>query len=210
MIFFSHYRAINHIESAKVGANELKELGTKLKCIERDCDGLRGRVSFLQADIDSEVQRRSVPVSSLISQDFLNKVKEMNNNLGEIVNKNRQLTETVELLTRERHSLQMRIMDLKKICIERNQTTDQIWDRCIRAENFRRALIHQKNYLMVLLNSYRKTEEKIAVIIGNPTKSSQRKKASFKCVALAIVASIRVKTILRRSKVADTKTPEDQ
>lgn len=171
---------------------------------------MRDRVSFLQADIDREVKRTSVPVNSWISQDFLNKVKDMNNNLSEIVSKNRQLTETVELLTQERHSLQMRVMDLKKICIERNETTDQIWDRCMRAENFRRALIHQKNYLMVLVNSYRKTEEKLAMIIGKSAKMSQRKITSFKCVALAAVASIRLKTILDRSRSGETKTPLHQ
>lgn len=185
---------------AQVGVSQLKELGAKLKNLEKDSDILRDRVSYLQADIGREKQRKSESMNGLISHQFLAKVKEMNGNLSEIVNKNRQLTETVALLTEERLVLQKKIKDMENMCIDRNEAANHLLQSCVRTENFRRALIHQKHYLMIVVNSYKKVEAKLSKAIGNAKSEHRRKTPSFKSVALAAIAIVRMKTAFQRSQ----------
>lgn len=137
-------------------------------------------------------------------QQLLAKLKEMNDNLGENVRENRQLSETLHLLTDERHVLQKKVQELELICVDRDELEERanhLFGKYLRTESFRRALIHQKRYLMILVNTYESNEAKVlnalnGNLIGAPLQ--RRKVPSFKSVVLVAVAIERMKFILRR------------
>lgn len=195
-----------------------KELKTKLINLERERDVLQERVSILQNDIDRGAQREArlteslaagyqqsnVISGGLMPQQLLAKLKEMNDNLGENVRENRQLSETLHLLTDERHVLQKKVQELELICVDRDELEERanhLFGKYLRTESFRRALIHQKRYLMILVNTYESNEAKVlnalnGSLIGAPLQ--RRKVPSFKSVVLVAVAIERMKFILRR------------
>lgn len=193
-----------------------RELKTRLINFERERDVLQERVSILQADIDRGSQREARLTESLVAgyqqsnvinggllpQQLLSKLKEMNDNLGENVRENRQLSETLQMLTDERHVLQKRVNDLEVVCIDRDELEERanhLFGKYLRTESFRRALIHQKRYLMIVLNTYESNEAKVLLALnGTGLIQQKRKTPSFKSVALIVIAIERMKFILRR------------
>lgn len=195
-----------------------RELKTRLINMERERDVLQERVSILQADIDRGAQREARLTESLVvgyqqnngmgnggllPQQLLTKLKEMNDNLSENVRENRQLSETLQMLTEERHVLQKKVSDLEMICIDREdleEKANHLFGKYLRTESFRRALIHQKRYLMIVLNAYECNEAKVLSAFngGNVIMPRKRKVPSFKSVALIVIAIERMRFILRR------------
>lgn len=195
-----------------------RELKTKLINLERERDVLQERVSILQADIDRGAQREQRLTESLVAgyqqsnvisgglmpQQLLAKLKEMNDNMSENVRENRQLSETLHLLTDERHLLQKRVHELEVVCVDRDELEERanhLFGKYLRTESFRRALIHQKRYLMIVLNSFECNEAKVLNALngtGFMSPPRRRKVPSFKSVVLVAVAIERMKFILRR------------
>lgn len=190
-----------------------RELKTKLINMERERDVLQERVSILQADIDRSAQREARLTDSLAAgyqqsngrimpQQLLDKLKEMNDNLSGNVRENRQLSETLQMLTEERHVLQKKVNDMELVCVDRDELEDRanhLFGKYLRTESFRRALIHQKRYLMIVLGTYECNEAKVLTALnGNLPVQRRRKLPSLKSVALVIVAIERMKFILRR------------
>ncbi|XP_055300374.1 uncharacterized protein LOC129567480 isoform X2 [Sitodiplosis mosellana] len=193
-----------------------RELKNKLINLERERDVLQERVSILQADIDRGAQREARLTESLVAgyqqsnvltggiipQQLLAKLKEMNDNLSENVRENRQLSETLQMLTEERHVLQKKVHDLEIICVDRDELEERanhLFSKYLRTESFRRALIHQKRYLMIVLSTYESNETKVlAALNGNAPVQRQRKVPSFKSVVLVAIAIERMKFIHRR------------
>lgn len=193
-----------------------RELKNRLINLERERDVLQERVSIIQADIDRGAQREArlteslvagyqqsnVITGGLIPQQLLAKLKEMNDNLGENVRENRQLSETLQLLTEERHVLQKKVNDLEILCVDRDELEERanhLFGKYLRTESFRRALIHQKRYLMIVLNTYESNESKVlAALNGNQPVQRRRKLPSLKSVVLVAIAIERMKFIHRR------------
>lgn len=193
-----------------------RELKNKLINLERERDVLQERVSVLQADIERGAQREARLTESLVAgyqqssafaggispQQLLAKLKEMNDNLGENVRENRQLSETLQILTEERHVLQKRVNDLEIVCVDRDELEERanhLFSKYLRTESFRRALIHQKRYLMIVLSTYEASEAKVlSTLNGNAAIQRRRKVPSFKSVVLVTIAIERMKFIHRR------------
>lgn len=193
-----------------------RELKTKMINLERERDVLQERVSILQADIDRGAQREARLTESLVAgyqhsnvvsgaiipQQLLAKLKEMNDNLSENVRENRQLSETMQLLTEERHVLQKKVNDLELLCADRDELEERanhLFGKYLRTESFRRALIHQKRYLMILHHTYEANEAKVlSALNGHMGIEPKRKIPSLKSVALVVVAIERMKFIHRR------------
>lgn len=224
----SHLKQIKEADAYRNARNEkdrseltqsiatCRELKTKLINLERERDVLQERVSILQADIDRSSQREARLTESLaagyqqsniisgglIPQQLLAKLKEMNDNLSENVRENRQLSETLQMLTEERHVLQKKVNDMELVCVDRDELEERanhLFGKYLRTESFRRALIHQKRYLMIVLSTYETNENKVLTALnGNFAVQRRRKIPSFKSVALVIVAIERMKFILRR------------
>lgn len=188
--------------------------------MERERDVLQDRVNILQNDIERGAQREARLTetlagvagyslqnqnnanNALVPQQLLTKLKEMNDKLSENVRENRQLSETLQFLTDERKMLQKRVVDLEQISIDRNELEERanhLFGKYLRTESFRRALVHQKRYLMIVLHTYESNENKVLSLVnGNQILPKKRKRPSFKAVVLVAVAVERMKFILRR------------
>lgn len=213
-----HDKDRNELAQSVAACKDLKE---KLIHLERDRDILQERVSILQKDIDRSSQREARLTESLTNmaghtyqnqhhpnnnglmpQQLLSKLKEMNEHLSENVRENRQLSETLQLLTDERHLLQKKVQGFEQLCVERDEFEERanhLFGKYLRTESFRRALIHQKRYLMIVLSTYENNETKImSSFTNNLALPKRRKLPSFKSVVLVAVAVERMKFILKR------------
>lgn len=130
----------------------------------------------------------------LFPQQILAKLKEIDDHLNGIVHKNQQLYETVKCLTNERQILENEIKIMRKLCVDH----DEMARKYMRAKKFHHELIHQKHYLMTELNAYESVQQKSRASHGNVSIQHKRKKPSFKSIALAAVAIMRMKIILQK------------
>lgn len=195
-----------------------RELKKKVIGLEKERDILLEKVAILQTDLDKGAQReqrltesltnvagysvQSQQQNTISNAGLLSKLKEMNDHLSGNVRENRQLSETLQLLTEERHDLQKKVHDLDQLCIDREEIEERanhLMGKYLRTESFRRALIHQKRYLMIVLNTYETNESKVlSSFKQNSATHKHRDRPSFKSVVLVVIAIERMKFILRR------------
>lgn len=198
---------------------EMNDLKSRLLAVERERDLLKDRVSILQNDIERGAQREARLTESLagvagysaqsqqhngllVPQQLLSKLKEMNQHLGENVRENRQLSETLQFLTNERQELQKRVSELEVYVLDRDELEEKanhLFGKYLRTESFRRALVHQKRYLMIVLGTYESNEAKVLSLVNSGQLTPKRRKTpSFKSVVLMAIAVERMKFILKR------------
>lgn len=127
----------------------------------------------------------------------------MNDKLGDNVRENRQLSDTLQFLTDERQMLQKRVGELEQSCVEKEdleERANHLFGKYLRTESFRRALVHQKRYLLIVLGTYEANEAKVLSMVNGKLNApvSARKRPSLKSVALVVIAIERMKFILRR------------
>lgn len=219
------YRAARYEkERSESNHNSLvsQELKEKLITIERERDVLQDRVNILQSDIERGAQRETRLTESLagvagfnaqmhssssnsivVPQQLLAKIKEMNDKLGDNVRENRQLSDTLQFLTDERQMLQKRVIELEQNCIDKEDIEDRanhLFGKYLRTESFRRALVHQKRYLLIVLGTYEANEAKVMSMVAGKLGATPKKKQrpTFKSVVLVAIAIERMKFILRR------------
>lgn len=218
------YRAARHEKERSESAhNSLlsQELRDKLQTVERERDVLQDRVKALQSDIERSSQRETRLTESLASvagynsqnllssnnlivpQQLLVKLKEMNDKLGDNVRENRQLSDTLQFLTDERQMLQKRVGELEQSCTDKEDLEDRanhLFGKYLRTESFRRALVHQKRYLLIVLSTYEANEANVLTMMNGKLGASvkKRRRPTFKAVVLAAIAIERMKFILRR------------
>lgn len=99
-------------------AVDVQELRLKLVMVERERDTLRDKCGVLQGDIERSAQREAQLTDALVKehsgegvvpQQFLQKLA----NIAENTKEYRQMAETLQLLTQERHALQQRVDDME-------------------------------------------------------------------------------------------------
>lgn len=207
----------SELTQTSMRSQELKE---KLLATERERDMLLDRVKVLQGDIERGAQREARLTESLagvagynaqnvlssnnlvVPQQLLVKLKEMNDKLGDNVRENRQLSDTLQFLTDERQMLQKRVVELEQTCIDKEdleERANHLFGKYLRTESFRRALVHQKRYLIIVLGTYEANEAKVLSMVNGPyLQVTKRKRPTFKAVVLVAIAIERMKFILRR------------
>ncbi|CAL1542040.1 unnamed protein product [Lymnaea stagnalis] len=93
------------------------------------------------------------------------------------------------------------------------RNTDRLYGKYLRAESFRKALIYQKKYLLLLLGGYRDTEQETLAILasmgGFPTpyannlhRSGSRAFTMFRSAGRVIIAISRMKYLVKKWKRA--------
>lgn len=191
-----------------------------MTAVERERDVLQDRVNILQNDIERGAQREARLTETLagvaglslqnqnqannamVPQQLLTKLKEMNDKLSDNVRENRQLSDTLQFLTDERKLLQKRVVELEHSTIDRDELEEKanhLFGKYLRTESFRRALVHQKRYLMIVLSTYESNEAKVLSLVNNNQILPKRKKRpTLKSVALLVIAVERMKFIMRR------------
>ncbi|XP_059608935.1 pericentrin isoform X2 [Phlebotomus argentipes] len=194
---------------------ELQEMRARLSSAEKERDHLLEQVTLLREDIERGARRevklaealsREASLESNVPEQFLRKLKEMNVLLAENSRENRQMAETLRQLGEERETLQKRVRDLENVHGISNLSRDDLEERAnhlfgkyLRVESFRKALVHQKRYLMIVLASYQETEANaLAMIHTKQGKVLKKRRKSFRSIVFVVVAIERMRFIVRR------------
>lgn len=166
---------------------EIQELKLRLTYVEKERDNLQEKLLQLRGDIERSAQREAQLTTALAAKEqqqqsnsdsFVPKqfLHQLNNMYSLIVGNskdNRQMTETLQFLTTERQTLQQRIVDLeiKNRAFNREELEERanhLFGKYLRVESYRKALVHQKKYLLIVLQTYQDNEAKaLAMINGN-------------------------------------------
>ncbi|XP_068194522.1 pericentrin [Antennarius striatus] len=148
------------------------------------------------------------------------------NLLGRLLKENSELTEHVTSLSEERATLKHRLTcmerqlrsrenELTKVATETenrpisdnfsNSKLQRFYGRCLRAESYRKALIYQKRYLLLLLGGFQDCEEATLCLIAKMgvrpscSLSSQRRPLGrFRTVVKVVIAISRMRFLTRK------------
>lgn len=198
------------VESSKT-ANDLQGVKEKLKEVEKERDSLCETIARLKQDIERGAQREAKYAEALsqsnldcaVPEQFMEKLREMNRLLTENAKENRQLVETMQILSEERRELQKRIVELEQDGAnfypksDLEERANHLFGKYLRTESYRKALVHQKRYLLMALAVYEENEAKAMSILGNEKKPVSRK-PTFKGAVYVVIAIERMKYIVRR------------
>ncbi|XP_050334849.1 centromere-associated protein E isoform X9 [Bactrocera neohumeralis] len=195
---------------------EMQEVKSLLLATEAERDNLLKTITQLRFDVERATQREAKLAEALananmsaaessVPQQFLQKMKEINALLAENTQENRQMAETVQFLVEERRQLQKKCEELESQLggaanvSELEERCNQLLGRYLRLESHRKALVYQKRYLKISLQSYQESEQRALAALngGHMIHTQPNKKKLFKTVALAVVAIQRMKYIGR-------------
>lgn len=174
-------------------AVDVHELKAKLSAVEKERDSLIDKVSILRGDIERSARRESQLTDALVKEQsgdgivpkqFLQKLNNMNSLIVDNTKENRQMGETLQLLTEERRALQQRVADLelRNRAFNREELEERaqhLFGKYLRVESFRKALVHQKRYLVLVLQTYQENEAK-AMNMLHGQYTAKKKPKSFK------------------------------
>ncbi|KAM3594613.1 uncharacterized protein V6R79_010896 [Siganus canaliculatus] len=146
--------------------------------------------------------------------------------LEKLLKENSDLTERVTLLSQERATLKHRLSylerqlrrteaELAQIASETenrpisdltsNSKVQRLYERYLRAESFRKALVYQKRYLLLLLGGFQECEQATLCLIAHmgarpstPLASQRRPLGRFRAAVRAIIAVSRMRFLTRK------------
>uniref|UniRef100_A0A1B0GCZ9 Pericentrin/AKAP-450 centrosomal targeting domain-containing protein n=1 Tax=Glossina morsitans morsitans TaxID=37546 RepID=A0A1B0GCZ9_GLOMM len=207
-------------ESAQLTV-DLQERKTQLQKMESEREKLKNTIAQLRYDIECSAQREAKLSEALanananlanrdgsqaVPEQFLQKMKEINALLAENTRENKQMSETVHYLVEERRQLQRKCDELESQ-VNGSANVSELEDRCnhlfgryLRVESHRKALVYQKRYLKISLQSYVDSEQRALAACDEQhllIENQKNKKKLFKIVALAIISIQRMKYIGR-------------
>lgn len=160
---------------------DLQERKTQLQKMESEREKLKNTIAQLRYDIECSAQREAKLSEALanananlanrdgsqaVPEQFLQKMKEINALLAENTRENKQMSETVHYLVEERRQLQRKCDELESQ-VNGSANVSELEDRCnhlfgryLRVESHRKALVYQKRYLKISLQSYVDSEQR--------------------------------------------------
>lgn len=174
-------------------AVDIHELKAKISALEKERDSLMEKVSILRGDIERSARREAQLTDALVKEQsgdgivpkqFMQKLNNMNSLIVDNTKENRQMGETLHLLTEERRALQQRVADLelRNRAFNREELEERaqhLFGKYLRVESFRKALVHQKRYLVLVLQTYQENESK-AMNMLHGQYTAKKKPKSFK------------------------------
>ncbi|ALC44617.1 cp309, partial [Drosophila busckii] len=188
-------RTRQHQEQAKLQA-ELLELQSKLLAAESAKETLEQKIAQLRYDVTRSAQRETKLTEALaqandrlahstedtVPAQFLQKMKDINALLAENTQENRQMAETVQYLVGERIALQKKCEELGSNGVgELEERCRQLLGRYLRVESHRKALVYQKRYLKLTLESYQASEQlALQTLAGSQLPASQQQQRTKK------------------------------
>lgn len=176
-------------------AVDVHELKAKLSAVEKERDSLIDKVAILRGDIERSSRREAQLTDALVKEQsgdgivpkqFLQKLNNMNSLIVDNTKENRQMGETLQVLTEERRALQQRVADLelRNRAFNREELEERaqhLFGKYLRVESFRKALVYQKRYLVLVLQAYQENEAK-AMNMLHGQYTAKKKTKSFRYV----------------------------
>lgn len=155
------------------------------------------------------------------------------NLLETLLKENSELTERVTSLSQERATFKHRLTclerqlrrsenELAKVTTETenrpisdvtsNSKVQRLYERYLRAESFRKALVYQKRYLLLLLGGFQECEQATLCLIAHmgarpspPLSTQRRPLGRFRAVVRVVIAVSRMKFLTRKWQKAIRK-----
>ncbi|XP_065086318.1 golgin subfamily A member 4 isoform X3 [Ochlerotatus camptorhynchus] len=214
---------------------EFQELRLRLESMEQERAQLHDTIRSLKLEVERRSQSESKLVEALskenslmeggrgpVPEEFLTKLKDLNRMLEANARENHQQAETLRLMVEERKALQQRIQELERYNIHSNhynrddleERANHLFGKYLRSESHRKALVHQKRYLQIVLTAYEENEAKalqmlsvqnvplsiqgLSLAAGSKAEENPTKRRSFRAVVTAIIAIERMKFIVRK------------
>ncbi|KFB46504.1 AGAP010655-PA-like protein [Anopheles sinensis] len=222
---------------------EYQELKLRLEGVEFERNQLRDTVQSLRTEVDRRRTREAQLTEALsrenslhaqgqhevVPEEFLNKLKDLNRMLESNARENHQQAETLRFMMEERRALQQRIQELERYNAhgashhkreDLEERANHLFGKYLRSESHRKALVHQKRYLQIVLTTYEENEAKalallnaqlppgqleVLALASGPRSlsesSSHHRRAgrkSFRSVVTVIVAIERMKYLVRK------------
>ncbi|XP_075220874.1 uncharacterized protein LOC142324100 isoform X2 [Lycorma delicatula] len=171
----------------------------KLQKSELEAEVLRLRKQLM--DTQQEENATTEDASSL---PLLLQIKEVNTEIERLVKEKDELTKTAASLLEKNKELEECLSQTADSYKNQNKDAKYFMGLYIRSKSHRKALIWQKRYLMLALQGYQESEEKLMSTVGEkiqnsswvPIRPSTSKRKSLRLVALAIIAVTRMKSIV--------------
>lgn len=211
------------------GANslEFQELRARLDNVEQERNMLHDAVQGLRTEVERRKHREAKLTEALsrenslleaghgsVPEEFLSKLKDLNRMLESNARENHQQAETLRLMMDERKALQQRIQELERYNLhgtsnqynrdDLEERANHLFGKYLRSESHRKALVHQKRYLQIVLATNEENELKALQLLnaqGLTPKSLEPphpKHRSFRAVVTAVIAIERMKFIVRK------------
>ncbi|XP_077416104.1 pericentrin isoform X2 [Vanacampus margaritifer] len=153
--------------------------------------------------------------------------------LEKMLSENAELTHSVSSLRQERTALKHKVTrlerqlyraenELAKVATESENIpvnemapnkVQRLYERYLRAESFRKALVYQKRYLLLLLGGFKECEQATLCLIAtmgvraSPPPSTRRPLARFRSVVRVVIAVSRMKFLTRKWQKAIRRLP---
>uniref|UniRef100_A0A182PBV7 Pericentrin/AKAP-450 centrosomal targeting domain-containing protein n=1 Tax=Anopheles epiroticus TaxID=199890 RepID=A0A182PBV7_9DIPT len=222
---------------------EYQELKLRLEGVEFERNQLRDTVQSLRSEVERRRVREAHLTEALsrenslnaqnqsqqqqiVPEEFLNKLKELNRMLESNARENQQQAESLRFMMEERRALQLRIQELERYNVHSSgaghhredleERANHLFGKYLRSESHRKALVHQKRYLQIVLATYEENEAKALALLNaqlppgqlevlalasgprSLESSSQPRRKSFRSVVTVIVAIERMKYLVRK------------
>ncbi|XP_053688729.1 A-kinase anchor protein 9 isoform X2 [Sabethes cyaneus] len=218
---------------------EFQDMRQRLDNLEQERSQLRDTVQSLRSEVERRKQREAKLTEALsrenslleggnasVPEEFLNKLRDMNRLLEANARENHQQAETLRLLMEERKALQLRNQELERYGVRGNsnhynrddleERANHLFGKYLRSESHRKALVHQKRYLQIVLTTYEENETKALQLLNAQNMHVQglslpglsksdtadnyhrSKRRSFRAIVTAVIAIERMKFIVRK------------
>ncbi|XP_053679197.1 pericentrin [Anopheles nili] len=222
---------------------EFQELKIKLESVEFERNQLRDTMQNLRSEVDRRRVREAHLTEALsrenslnadshnqrqvVPEEFLNKLKDLNRMLEANARENQEQAETLRYMMEERRALQLRIQDLERYSVQSNggghhqrhdleERANHLFGKYLRSESHRKALVHQKRYLQIVVTTYEENEAKalallnaqlapgqlqVLALAGGPRSLESPlhpRRKSFRSIVTVIVAIERMKYLVRK------------
>uniref|UniRef100_A0AAG5DTB8 Pericentrin/AKAP-450 centrosomal targeting domain-containing protein n=1 Tax=Anopheles atroparvus TaxID=41427 RepID=A0AAG5DTB8_ANOAO len=225
---------------------EYQELKLRLEGVEFERNQLRDTVQSLRTEVDRRRTREAQLTEALsrehsmqaqgqsqhevVPEEFLNKLKDLNRMLEANARENHQQAETLRFMMEERRALQLRIQELERYNAhgghhlhhqreDLEERANHLFGKYLRSESHRKALVHQKRYLQIVLTTYEENEAKALALLNAQLPPGQLEvlalasgprslessshphragRKSFRSIVTVIVAIERMKYLVRK------------
>ncbi|XP_041780735.1 pericentrin isoform X3 [Anopheles merus] len=223
---------------------EYQELKLRLESVEFERNQLRDTVQSLRSEVDrrrvreahltealsreNSLNAQNQQQQQIVPEEFLNKLKDLNRMLESNARENQQQAESLRFMTEERRALQQRIQELERYNVhgsgvghyhqreDLEERANHLFGKYLRSESHRKALVHQKRYLQIVLATYEENEAKALALLNaqlppgqlevlalasgprSLESSGQPRRKSFRSIVTVIVSIERMKYLVRK------------
>lgn len=187
----------------EAAGQEVKDLRMRLHGVEKERDHLREQVEQLQRDMEVATYRELELTRALAAED-----RDQEQVVRQLNEMKVRMKDALDQLAHERRLNQQQ--QLERVTgggvagrEELEERANHLFGKYLRVESFRKALVHQKRYLLIVLSAYQESEAKtLAMLKGSAqvkkTQEKERKKRLFKAAVLAVIAIQRMRFIVQR------------